>query len=206
MSRISTLSCVLTVLVLLAGCRTYGGNGSEEAIYNQIERILDRFEGELSRARGEVSMLEAASSERPDVTAFSAQYMQLVEAHEAILDQHREMAEGLSPRSSYRSLHRAYGAMIAEQALLRQQYQGMLRYVYDAYSADTTGWVERHRPYALIPPYYVRAANAGRELTVNNVLSRMQSGAEPQAGFRLQMPETPDADESEEGYGSSGEH
>ncbi len=198
MSRITTWSCVLSVLFLLAGCVAYGGSGSEEATYQRIERVLERFDEDLSRARGELGALEAASSEGPVLAALAAHYAALVEGHEAVLDDHRQLAAGLSPASSYRTLRHVYGALIAEQAHTRAQYEGLLQYVHHGHSADSTVSVDRGRPYALIPPYYARAANAGRELTVNQVISRVRSAGAPRDGFQLMMPAGPSPEDDGE--------
>lgn len=190
MIRTGTWPTILALFIILTGCRTYGGSESEEAIYSQMERMLERFEGDLARAQADLRTLESATPQEPVLEALSAHYAELVGVHEAELDGHRQLVQDLSPASEYRSLHRAYGAMIAEQSFLRQRYEGMLRFVYDAYSTDTTGFsAEGRRPYASVPPYYVRAANADRELSVREVLSRMQSGAALRPDFSLVLPE-----------------
>lgn len=190
MSRICTWIAVLTVFLLLSGCRTYGGYGAEAAIYNQIERVLERFDEHLSRTRAELRALEAASSDDPTLAVLSTQYAELVAAHEAMLEKQRRMASRLSPNSTYRTLHRTYGSMVTEQSLLRDQYQGILRNVFEAHSPDTTMAADRDRPYALIPPYYARAANAHDELNVNAVIARVRSAAGRSEGLRMVLSDT----------------
>lgn len=198
MRRITTGSCILSMLLLLAGCRAYGGSGAEEAMYARIQSSLERFDNDLSRMRGELSALEAASSEHPDLTPLAAQYRALLQAHEATLDQHREMVESVSPSSGYRDLHHVYGAMIVRQQSLRQQSQGLLRHVYEGYSADSTMAADHGRPYVSVPPYYRRVTDNARELTANQVIARIRSGATPRDDFRQTMPETSSADTLEE--------
>lgn len=178
--------CLLAVS-LLGGCRTYGGYGSEAATYAQIQKANQRFEQDLARAQAELSTLESASE--PLLQTLADRFARIVEAHEAILDEHKQLAEQLSEGSSYRALHRTYGAIVVEQRVLRAQYQELLEHVYDAFPADTTSVTAVvEQPYALIPPYYARISAAGRSITVNDVLRRVRSGARPEPGFMLSMP------------------
>lgn len=194
MNRITTWSCLLAAAALLGACRTYGGYGSEEATYEQIQRVVERFGKDLSRARGDLEALERASAQGPVLEALAGHFARLVAAHEAVLETHRRTASELSPSSTYRSLSRSYGAMVTQQRLMRRQYQDLLRHVYEGHAPDTVVTAAERRPYALVPPYYVRSANADRELTVNQVVSRVQTGT-PRLDFRLMSPASPSGEE-----------
>lgn len=183
-----TWTAVLAVVLLVSGCRMYGGYGSERAIHNQMERIVERFEEDLTRAQADLRALEAAAPGHPTLNVLTAQYARLISAHEAVLDEQRQVVAGLSAESTYRSLHRSYGSLISEQQLIRQQYQGVLRYVYEAYGDEAS--VRAERPYASIPPYYARVAGENA-LTVNAVVTRVQSTPAPRPGFHIMMPEVP---------------
>lgn len=202
--RSSLLLCAVAGLVL-TGCRTYGEYNSEELTYQQMQRLVQQFDRDLTKARADLAALQKASADNPYLSVLAAHYSQVVSAQEAVLDEHRDMLAELSPGSTYRALHRAYGAMISEQRTIRLQQEGLLRYVYDAYTADTTAMADRDRPYALIPPYYARVTEAQRDVTVNELL-RLASSREPSTGFALSPPDTSTAIGSEpEGFGGDGD-
>ncbi|MEX0821476.1 MAG: hypothetical protein WD021_04960 [Rhodothermales bacterium] len=189
MSRKWTWTVLLIVFLLVSGCRSYGGYGTEAATYRQIERVLDRFEEDLARARADLRALESAATDHPILEVVAAHYAELVRAHAAALDEHGATAARLSADAGYRTLSRVYGALVGARHLVRGRYQSLLRYVYDAFGeAGMSSAIDEARPYALVPPYYPRIADRGSVLTVNEVVRRVESGAALRADFRLDMP------------------
>ena len=184
-------SILLFVALFLAasGCRTYGEYDSEEATYQQMQRLVQQFDQDLTRARADLEALQKASRANPYLSVLAAHYSQVVAGQEAVLDEHRDLLAELSSESTYRALNRAFGAMISEQRTIRLQREGLLSYVHDAYTADTTATGDRDRPYSMIPPYYARVTEAQRNVTMNEVL-RLASMRAPSPGFALTPPDT----------------
>lgn len=192
---------LFVVLLLATGCRTYGGYGAEDLTYTQMEQAHQVFEEELARARANLNVLESASAESPYLSVLAAQYAQLVRGHEAILESHADVLDRVSPGDDYRELHRAFGAVIAEQATVRRQYDDLLNDFHRAFSPpDTTDRVER--PYALIPPFYERI-RARRDLSVSEVLAQVRSAGAPSPGFTFATPEAAASSSPEAGHGEA---
>ena len=161
----------MTVSILLvSGCRSYGGYGSEEAMYRQIERLVQRFAQDLENARADLVALENAAAQNSELALLAEQYAALVQGQEAILDEQRGLLADLSPGATYRSLHRAHGAIMAEQRTVRLQRQGLLRGFLETVDADTTAADRLDRPYALIPPYYNRIRSAQQAVSLRDVM------------------------------------
>lgn len=170
------LPVILFAALLMSGCRSYGGYGAEEATYRQMQVAHQIFEEELVRAKADLRKLEAAASDNPILSVPAAQYAEMVQGHETVLDDQENMISGLSDGSGYRDLHRAFAAMVSQQRTIRNQYERLLSNVQRfAASADTT--VQTERPYSFIPPYFERVAGRQRELSVNGVLATLRSGA-----------------------------
>lgn len=112
----------LIALLVLTGCRTYGGRGTEAATYQQIQQAVRQFSDDLGRAQSDLQSLESAATSTPSLEPFAARFASVVQRHEATLDDHRAMADALSASSSYRDLHRAYGAITTDQRLIGKLY------------------------------------------------------------------------------------
>lgn len=165
-----SLLAVIVLLTALSGCRSYGGQGSEEATYQEIQRGHRAFEEVLVRKRAELRTLQQAASENERLADLAEQYAQMVQGHEALLAVHGEEIANLSPDSDYRDLNHAFGAMIAMHKTVQMQYDRLLDHAHRSFlSADTASAVKR--PYALIPPYFDRVREGQRELTLNDVVA-----------------------------------
>lgn len=159
-------------MIFTSGCRSYGGYESEEVIYQQTERMVQRFAEDLDRARGDVVALEQAASDDPRLAVLAERLALLVAGQEAILDEQQSLLADLSPGSTYRSLHRAHGAIMAAQRTIRAQRAGLLRDFSEGLAGDTLGQADSERPYALIPPYYDRIVAGQDDVTVSDVVRR----------------------------------
>jgi hypothetical protein len=139
-------------LLVMTGCRTYGNDKYDTGpkTYQAIQQTVQQMEQELGRARSDLRQLEAAAKTMDTLRTLTARYRSHVESHEAALAVHRDQAERLSAGSSYRTLHRTYGAMVTDRRLLDKQYRRTVRAVW-ATVRDTT--VPRRR--ALDPSRYV---------------------------------------------------
>lgn len=169
--RLTPLALLFVLpMIFTSGCRSYGGYESEEVIYRQTERMVQRFSEDLDRARGDVAALDQVASDDPRLALLAERLALLVEGQEAILDEQQSLLADLSPGSTYRSLHHAHGAIMAAQRTIRTQRAGLLRDASRSFAEDTLGQADGDRPYALIPPYYSRIAAGQGELTVSDVV------------------------------------
>ncbi len=120
----------LSALVLLAGCRTYGGRGTEAQTYEEMEAAVNELETDLESAQSDLQQLRAAVEQDSSLVPLADRYNDLVRLHESLISAQRQRVDTLSAEASYRTLHRAYGAMITDQKLLRKQYTRTVRQVY----------------------------------------------------------------------------
>lgn len=198
------LLVVVFACLLVSGCRSYGGHGAEEAIFQQLQVAHQVFEEELVRAKADLSRLQAAASDTDVLAILAVQYAQIIRGHEAVLEEHADVIANLSAGSGYRDLRRTYGAIIAQQRTIRTQYEGVLGNVHRGYMPqDTTSQFKR--PYSLIPPYYARVAKQQRDLSVRGLLAEVRSGRTPAAGFRIEMPDAGPVEPSSNAGNDSGE-
>ena len=130
--------------LLLGGCRTYGDKyDTKPKTYQALQNAVQTFENELDRAETDLKTLEAAASKADTLQPMAEHFEGLHEEHDSLLQTQRDRIERLSPTSTYRNLHSAYGATVTEQRIMRQKYQRVLRTVY-ATVQDTT--VQASRP------------------------------------------------------------
>lgn len=128
-SRRSVLVCALVGMLILGGCRTYGGYETEAKTYEAMQRAVQSFESELNRAKSDLRTLEEAAAQadalQPLVTRFQAH----VDEHSSLLETQRARIQRLSPDASYRSLSRTYRAAVTERRMMQKKYQQVIRTV-----------------------------------------------------------------------------
>jgi len=171
------LSLVLAGVLVLTGCRTYGNEKYETGpkTYQSIQETVEQMEQDLGRAQADLRRLEAAAETMGALEPLAARYQSYVQAHEAALAGHRDQAERLSPGSSYRSLHRIYGAMVMDRRLLETKYERAVRTVW-ATVRDTT--IPRKRAqdpsrYVITPVNFPRVRQRG-PITMADALRAME--------------------------------
>lgn len=126
-SRRFVLLLTVVGLLVTGGCRTYGGYDSEPKTYKAMRSTVDSFESDLNRAEANLRRLEEAATERDTLQSFVREFRGLVEKHKSLLEKQKRRLQRLSRESSYRALHRAYGATITERRLMRRRYQRTIR-------------------------------------------------------------------------------
>ncbi|NNE68887.1 MAG: hypothetical protein HKN29_00835 [Rhodothermales bacterium] len=119
----------LGVLVLLSGCRMYGGHGSEAATYAQIQEALERYEDRADRLQGDHDAVMAAAAGNAALASAAEATAALVNAQAETLEFHRATVASVSDGSSYRKLNRALGAMVTEQQRIEDQYRRIVAQV-----------------------------------------------------------------------------
>lgn len=139
----------LLFFALLSGCRTYGGHGSDESIYHQILAAIDELESETNqfetRLGGFSNQLTVDEHDR--IASSRAQLVQ----------EYREIADRLSPRSGNRELRRVYGSIISDRQILND----MLERIEDASDVADDGEspmriADPRAQYHVVPVYYHR--------------------------------------------------
>lgn len=172
------LVLVLAGVLVLTGCRTYGNEKYETGpkTYQSIQETVEQMEQDLGRAQADLRRLEAAAETMGALEPLAVRYQSYVQSHEAALAGHREQAERLTPESSYRTLHRIYGAMVTDRRLLETKYERAVRTVW-ATVRDTT--IPRRRAqdpsrYVVTPVNFPRVRQRG-DITMAEALRPMDT-------------------------------
>ncbi len=134
--RLKNVSALLVLLIVFSGCRMYGGHGSEEAMYAQIQEALERYEDRADRLQGDYDALNRATSRRPMLVPEAVALAALQTAQQSTLAFHRETAASVGEGSSYRTLSRALGAMITQQQIIEDQYDRIAARILDRTDLD----------------------------------------------------------------------
>lgn len=125
----STLFLIVAALLVLGGCRTYGGYDTKPKTYQALEKSVESFADELNRSETEGRTLADAATASDTLQALADEYQALLSEHETLLETQRGRIERLSPSSGYRTLHHAYGATVTEQRMMEQKYERLTRTV-----------------------------------------------------------------------------
>jgi hypothetical protein len=127
---------VLALMLLLTGCRTYGGYDTEARTYAQMQQANSQFADDLTRAEGELDALQTAASTNADLQPLAERYADLVASHRETIETHRALVESLSADTDYRTLSRQYGRLVTEQRMLSQNYRSVTERVYAAVTGN----------------------------------------------------------------------
>ncbi len=141
-------------LVLLTGCQTYGGHGSEEAAQVEIQNALDRYALRADRMRGDQRALANAAAESPRLAVFAPKLARIIEAQEATMKFNQWTADRLTGSPGYRELSRALGGIISEQQIVDDQYGRLLAEVQATLRPGLSKSPTSH--YSLAPAFYAR--------------------------------------------------
>ena len=174
---------IASLLVLvLSGCRTYGGYDSEEIIFNQIEESNRVFALELEKARGELQRLEQAAQVDPELSAYVPEYEMLLEKHSSMVEHHELLASELDVKTgfigqltpSYRNLNRALGYIAVEQAAMKADYYSIASQIEGSPYAEGGIWksnISRSR-YQAVPPFYQTINHSLQQKTISGAVSQ----------------------------------
>lgn len=116
-------------MLLFSGCRTYGGYETKPKTYQALQETVQSFEEDLSQATSDVEKLETAAEEADTLQRFVEEYQSFIEEHKSVLQKQRRRVDRLSPESTYRNLHAAYGATVTERRMMTRKYQHVIRQV-----------------------------------------------------------------------------
>ena len=170
------LGVALGFFLLVTGCRTYGDSGYESGpkMYRQMQEAPGQGEEDRAGAQADRRRWRAAADTGAGLDPRVGGSRGALTRHEEVLDKHRTYVESLSASSSYRSLHRAYGAMTTDERVLRTIYNRTIRRVYAAVHGTEVdeGDGPAESTYFTEPVEYRRAANQQDQLTMQEALRR----------------------------------
>lgn len=170
-------SLVLLALIL-TGCRTYGGHGTEAETLDQMQQANRLFADALERARGELGVLERSTD--PAVAAFAEPYAAVVSQHEAFVETHRALAaEAADARGSYRTLNRLYTTIISEQQIVADGYAEVRRDLRQAVTGVAEQAIPLRSRYQVAPQFYERIRYRLGPQTVTDILAAARPAPPP---------------------------
>ncbi|RMH63057.1 MAG: hypothetical protein D6685_08215 [Bacteroidetes bacterium] len=158
---------LLLLFVIVSGCRTYGGYGTEDATLAQIEQANEQFTAALSRAETEAQVLRAAVGRYPALAPVAAGYEETLARHRALIARHEALLEQAAATSGlfawimqtrYRTISRIFGGLLAEQQVVYDRYLDAYESVARLVGAPVA-WINavttspRSR-YYVVPPQY----------------------------------------------------
>ncbi len=172
---------LLILALVTSGCRTYGGYGSEEASYEQIQESTEVFAREYDRAESDLPALKNLAASDEDMAPYVERYEALLAMHQEIIDRHAELAASLTVKTgfigqltpSYRNLNRALGSIASEQEGMREKYYVFAEQLSGEASDQNPSLeakVEMSR-YQAVPPFYQEIRNQIERRTVSEAVS-----------------------------------
>ena len=177
--RFSFLVCFL--ILILSGCRTYGGYDSEVALFDQVEESNSVFANELNKARGELQKLQQAAQQDVSMAPMVAEYEMLLEKHSHLVELHADLAATLEVKTgilgqltpAYRHLNRVMGSIAVEQnAMKGQYYQFADRLINREDTGDMWAASIAKSRYQAVPPYYRAISHALDRKSVSAALDQ----------------------------------
>lgn len=174
-ARRSVLLSVLAALLVLSGCRTYGGYGTKAKNYEAMQDAVQSFEEELSRAQAELETLEEAATsdtlQTDTLQGLARQFREHIDRHESLLETQRKRVDRLDADAAYRTLQRMYGATVKEQRIMEQKYQHVIQTVRTTVHGEEpeTAASESRRRYTIRPVNFPDS-EADAELTMERAL------------------------------------
>jgi hypothetical protein len=138
----------LLLVALLSGCRMYGDHGSEEAMYHQILIAIDELEAETSMFEARLGAVsrQLTVDEHDRMAATRSQLVQ----------EYRQIADRLSPRSGHRELRRIYGSIISDRQILYDQLDRLESMQAETDESSPMRIADPRAQYQIVPVFYHR--------------------------------------------------
>jgi hypothetical protein len=163
----------LLLAVLLSGCRTYGGHGSEDAVIGQFAAMPEWASQESNRLAGDRQALEEAAAVRPALAPFIARVAELSVELEQMAAGWSAVAGAGHGATSYRDLHHELGAMISERQVWQNAYRALARDVAAVALGEADGPRAPSR-YQVAPVHYERLASTLDDVRIREIVASLR--------------------------------
>ena len=179
LSPFRTLPVVLLLVVVAAGCRTYGSYNAEALILEEIVQANRMFAEDLERARGDLAVLEGLEAANVSLEPLVAAYAAVILQQETLLALHQAMAEEAAENDDdYRLLHRTYGAIITDQQLIRDRYSHVLEALQNTLAPEAfQATIPLLSSYQIKPAFYQRIEHGLNQPSLRELAERSASQA-----------------------------
>lgn len=179
----SAVLWTVVLLLVLGGCRSYGGYGSEEANLEQIQQLNLTFTEQLTSIERSLEDLRQLAAAREDLQPHLERYEEAVQLHEEMVEEHAVFAERAEEnRGDHRALHRLFRAIVVDHSRMRDHYDRLLQNLYGTASPDEaaarTVTTRDRGYYQVAPPYHQRIERVEPDLSLSDVLDQLSSAAE----------------------------
>ncbi|MDE2827766.1 MAG: hypothetical protein OXL40_10745 [Bacteroidota bacterium] len=172
-------------LVVLAGCRTYGG--SEDEIAQSLSVTVQQIAAEASAMELEAVRLAEAAATDPELSAYSDRmqviasgYMAVVQRQEELINEVLATGDNVLTnwvgRARYGVLHRAFGALISERELAQSKRQTLSRDLGIYLGLKQREQVPEEGRFQIRPHHYNRSHNA---IDLKDLLADIESVSVP---------------------------
>jgi hypothetical protein len=161
----------LLLLLVVTGCRTYGGYGTETILHEQMQQANRQFSDDLQRAQADLATLKAAADTSEMLQPMVERFQRNIDQHETTLDRHRQITEDLAESGDYRALHRAYGTITTEQRMMRKTYNRTVERVRAVVTGTSVASGEAfNQSFYFVQPFEYTAEENARRLTMEQAL------------------------------------
>ncbi|MEM8485288.1 MAG: hypothetical protein AAF564_07045 [Bacteroidota bacterium] len=177
-NKLSSHLIVVVLFLMLAGCRTYGDYGAEQASFDRVATINTQFAQTLDKAKAELETLQRAAASDSDLNTAVSQYEMLLARHADMVTAHGDLAATLEVKTgmlgklstSYRNLNRALGYITAEQLSMHKQYNQFASSLLP--SAGMVAMVDAEQGrYQIAPPFYEQIRFALAQKSISEALA-----------------------------------
>ena len=172
-------------LIVLAGCRTYGG--SEDEIAESVSVTMQQIAAEAAAMETEAVRLAEAAAADPELSAYSDRMRVIASEYTAVAQKQQELINEVLTiednvlthwvgRARYGVLHRAFGALISERELAQFKRQALSKDLGVYLGLIQRGQVPEEGRFQIRPHHYNRSRNA---IDLKDLLADVESVSVP---------------------------
>lgn len=176
---------LLAGLIVLTGCRTYGG--SEDEIAESLSVTVQQIAAEASAMETEADRLAEAAATDPELSAYSDrmqviafEYMAVARRQEELISEVLAIEDNVLTnwvgRGRYGVLHRAFGALISERELAQSKRQTLSKDLGIHLGLAQREQVPEEGRFQIRPHHYNRSHNA---IDLKDLLADIESVSVP---------------------------
>jgi hypothetical protein len=172
-------------LIVLTGCRTYGG--SEDEIAASLSVTVQQIAAEASAMETEAIRLAEATAADPALSAYSDRMQTIAAEYTAVAQKQQELISKTLAiednvltswvgRARYGALHRTFGALISERELAQSKRQLLSEDLGIYLGLTQRGQVPEEGRFQIRPHHYNRSQNA---IDLKDLLADIESVSVP---------------------------